>query len=138
MNSTSRKSSSKAEAAKEAQVRVLRQKPVHFKKLAAITEVKTKAGYVLLKEPIVITLPYEYKAGSIVNGSEVNADGTAYNITFTVINGQAFDLPQSGRKGIGPLAAAGMAVVVMAGTAFAARNIRGQKAVSRRRKRRPR
>lgn len=103
-----------------------------------ITEVRTKAGYVLLKEPIEITLPYEYKAGSIVNGSEVNADGTAYNITFTVINGQAFDLPQSGRKGIGPLAAAGMAVVVMAGTAFAARNIRGQKAVSRRRKRRPR
>lgn len=103
-----------------------------------ITEVRTKAGYVLLKEPIKITLPYEYKAGSIVNGSEVNADGTAYNITFTVINGQAFDLPQSGRKGIGPLAAAGMAVVVMAGTAFAARNIRGQKAVSRRRKRRPR
>ena len=43
MNSISRKSSSKAEAAKEAQVRVLRLKPVHFKKLAAITEVKTKA-----------------------------------------------------------------------------------------------
>lgn len=115
---------------------------VYFSNLHAgdyrITEVKTKAGYVLLKEPIEITLPYEYKAGSIVNGSEVNADGTAYNITFTVINGQAFDLPQSGRKGIRPLAAAGMAVVVMAGTAFAARNIRGQKAVSRRRKRRPR
>lgn len=43
MNSISRKSSSKAEAAKESQVRVLRLKPVHFKKLAAITEVKTKA-----------------------------------------------------------------------------------------------
>lgn len=103
-----------------------------------ITEVKTLPGYVLLKEPIEIELPYEYKAGSIVNDSPVDSDGTAYNITFTVINGQAFDLPQSGRTGIGPMAAVGMAAVVMAGTAFAARNMKGQKALSRRRRRRPR
>lgn len=43
MNSISRKSSSKAAAAKETQTRVLRLKPVHLGKLAAITEVKTKA-----------------------------------------------------------------------------------------------
>lgn len=43
MNSISRKSSSKAMAVKETQVRVLRLRPVHFKKLTAITEVKTKA-----------------------------------------------------------------------------------------------
>ena len=102
-----------------------------------ITEIKTKAGYVLLKEPIEITLPYEYKAGSIVNGKEVTFDGTAYNITFTIVNGQAFDLPASGLSGIGPIAAAGIAIVVIAGAVFAARNIKGQRAASNRRKHRP-
>lgn len=102
-----------------------------------ITEIKTKAGYVLLKEPIEITLPYEYKAGSIVNGTKVTSDGTAYNITFTIVNGQAFDLPASGLSGIGPIAAAGIAIVVIAGAVFAARNIKGQRAASNRRKRRP-
>lgn len=112
---------------------------VYFENLHAgeyrITEVKTAAGYVLLKEPIMITLPYEYSEGSIVNGAEVTSDGTAYNITFTVVNGQAFDLPQSGLRGIGPLTAAGMAIVVTAGAIFAVRNIKGQRAVSRRRRR---
>ena len=102
-----------------------------------ITEIKTKAGYVLLKEPIEITLPYEYKVGSIVNGTKVTSDGTAYNITFTIVNGQAFDLPASGLSGIGPIAAAGIAIVVIAGAVFAARNIKGQRAASNRRKRRP-
>lgn len=102
-----------------------------------ITEIKTKAGYVLLKEPIEITLPYEYKAGSIVNGTKVTSDGTAYNITFTIVNGQAFDLPASGLRGIGPIAAAGIAIVVIAGAVFAARNIKGQRSASNRRKRRP-
>ena len=102
-----------------------------------ITEIKTKAGYVLLKEPIEITLPYEYKAGSIVNGTKVTSDGTAYDITFTIVNGQAFDLPASGLRGIGPIAAAGIAIVVIAGAVFAARNIKGQRAASNRRKRRP-
>lgn len=102
-----------------------------------ITEIKTKAGYVLLKEPIEITLPYEYKAGSIVNGTKVTSDGTAYNITFTIVNGQAFDLPASGLSGIGPIAAAGIAIVVIAGAVFAARNIKGQRAASNRRKHRP-
>lgn len=101
-----------------------------------ITEIKTKAGYVLLKEPIEITLPYEYKVGSIVKGTKVTSDGTAYNITFTIVNGQAFDLPASGLSGIGPIAAAGIAIVVIAGAVFAARNIKGQRAASNRRKRR--
>lgn len=101
-----------------------------------ITEIKTKAGYVLLKEPIEITLPYEYKAGSIVNRTKVTSGGTAYNITFTIVNGQAFDLPASGLSGIGPIAAAGIAIVVIAGAVFAARNIKGQRAASNRRKRR--
>ena len=43
MNSVNKKQKTDKAAAKEAQVRVLRLKPVHFKKLAAITEVKTKA-----------------------------------------------------------------------------------------------
>ena len=77
---------------------------VGFEKLHAgqyrITEIKTLEGYVLLKEPIVITLPYEYKAGDIVNGIEVVDGGLTYTVKFTISNGQSFDLPKSGTKGV--------------------------------------
>lgn len=65
-----------------------------------LKEVKTKAGYVLLKEPIEITLPYKYKAGDIVNGTKVNKDGVTWKLTYTIVNDKAFDLPASGNKGI--------------------------------------
>ena len=77
---------------------------VGFDKLHAgqyrITEIKTLEGYVLLKEPIVITLPYEYKAGDVVNGIEVEDEGLTYTVKFTISNGQSFDLPKSGTKGV--------------------------------------
>lgn len=65
-----------------------------------LKEVKTKAGYVLLKEPIEITLPYKYQAGDIVNGTKVNKDGVTWKLTYTIVNDKAFDLPASGNKGI--------------------------------------
>ena len=65
-----------------------------------LKEVKTKAGYVLLKEPIQITLPYKYNEGDIVNGNKVTENGVTWNLTYTIINDKAFDLPASGNKGI--------------------------------------
>lgn len=49
-----------------------------------IKEIKTKQGYILLKNPIQVDLPYD------LNGTRV------YDLTYTVSNGQAFDLPQTG------------------------------------------
>ena len=46
-----------------------------------LKEVKTKAGYVLLKEPIQITLPYKYNEGDIVNGNKVTENGVTWNLT---------------------------------------------------------
>lgn len=102
-----------------------------------LKELKTAAGYVLLKEPIEVKLPYEYHVGDIVNGDEVTEDGMTWSLTYTIVNDKAFDLPASGLSGIGPIAAAGIAIVVIAGAVFAARNIKGQRAASNRRKRRP-
>lgn len=72
------------------------EKPIKY----YLKEVKTKAGYVLLKEPIEITLPYNYNAGDIVNGTKVNKDGVTWKLTYTIVNDKAFDLPASGNKGI--------------------------------------
>ena len=102
-----------------------------------LKELKTAAGYVLLKEPIEVKLPYEYHAGDIVNGKEVTEGGMTWSLTYTIVNDKAFDLPESGLKGVGPLAAIGIAVAVLAGGIYTARNAKGQKAVSRRRRRRP-
>lgn len=49
-----------------------------------VKEIKTKKGYVLLKDPVKITLPYD------LNGTK------KYDLTYTVTNGQSFDLPQTG------------------------------------------
>lgn len=77
---------------------------VGFDKLHAgqyrITEIKTIEGYILLKDPIIIALPYEYKAGDMVNGIEVEEGGLTYTVKFTISNGQSFDLPKSGTKGV--------------------------------------
>lgn len=90
-----------------------------FKKLHAgqyrITEITTIEGHVLLKDPIVITLPYKYNAGEIVNGIEVKQGGLTYTVTFTITNGQAFDLPKSGTKGIGSRLFAGALCLSLAG-----------------------
>lgn len=102
-----------------------------------IREIKTASGYILLKEPIIIELPFRYTKGSIVNGVTAESDGITYKITLTVRNGQAFDLPASGLKGIGPIIFAGAAVIAAAGTALAVKNRRARRRVPHRRRRRP-
>ena len=80
-----------------------------------LKEVKTKAGYVLLKEPIRITLPYKYKAGDIVNGTKVKEGGVTWNLTYTIVNDKAFDLPASGNKGIYKFIVIGITTVLVGG-----------------------
>ena len=80
-----------------------------------LKEVKTKAGYVLLKEPIKITLPYKYNEGDIVNGNKVTESGVTWNLTYTIINDKAFNLPASGNKGIYKFIVIGITTVLVGG-----------------------
>ena len=97
-----------------------------------LKEVKTKAGYVLLKEPIKITLPYKYKAGDIVNGTKVKEGGMTWNLTYTIVNDNAFDLPASGNKGIYKFIVIGITTVLVGGYLLTARKKSRKKRVSRR------
>lgn len=97
-----------------------------------LKEVKTKAGYVLLKEPIEITLPYKYQAGDIVNGTKVNKDGVTWKLTYTIVNDKAFDLPASGNKGIFKFIVIGITTVLVGGYLLTARKKSRKKRVSRR------
>ena len=96
-----------------------------------LKEVKTKAGYVLLKEPIKITLPYKYNAGDIVNGNKVTESGVTWNLTYTIINDKAFDLPASGNKGIFKFIVIGITAVLVGGYLLTARKKSRKKRVSR-------
>lgn len=97
-----------------------------------LKEVKTKAGYVLLKEPIQITLPYKYNAGNIVNGNKVTKSGVTWNLTYTIINDKAFDLPASGNKGIFKFIVIGITAVLVGGYLLTTRKKSRKKRVSRR------
>ena len=97
-----------------------------------LKEVKTKAGYVLLKEPIQITLPYKYNAGDIVNGNKVTESGVTWNLTYTIINDKAFDLPASGNKGIFKFIVIGITAVLVGGYLLTARKKSRKKRVPRR------
>lgn len=97
-----------------------------------LKEVKTKAGYVPLKEPIKITLPYKYDAGDIVNGNKVTKSGVTWNLTYTIINDKAFDLPASGNKGIFKFIVIGITAVLVGGYLLTARKKSRKKRVSRR------
>lgn len=97
-----------------------------------LKEVKTKAGYVLLKEPIKITLPYKYNAGDIVNGNKVTESGVTWTLTYTIINDKVFDLPASGNKGIFKFIVIGITAVLVGGYLLTARKKSRKKRVSRR------
>lgn len=97
-----------------------------------LKEVKTKAGYVLLKEPIEITLPYKYNQGDIVNGNKVTESGVTWNLTYTIINDKAFNLPASGNKGIFKFIVIGITAVLVGGYLLTARKKSRKKRVSRR------
>lgn len=98
-----------------------------------LKETKTVNGYVLLKDPIKVVLPYSYNKGDIVNGKPVDTAGVTWHITYTIVNDKAFDLPASGRKGIIPFLVVGVAVAITAGSVLGMRTV-----PNRRRRRRHR
>lgn len=93
-----------------------------------LTETKTNAGYVLLKDPVVIVITPSTDANEAAEGvvsayvgnKEVtmNADnGSATAIVpLTVVNSKGFDLPATGGRGIALFTIAGIAIVAAAGS----------------------
>lgn len=71
-----------------------------------LTETKTLPGYTLLKEPVKINIPYIVEGSPDTGTSYVASDDIVgvtdgeqtkfYNLTYTITNGQSFDMPQTG------------------------------------------
>ncbi len=93
-----------------------------------LTETKTKDGYVLLKDPVVIVITPPTKANeaaegvvsATVDGKKVtmNADNGSDTaiVPLTVVNSKGFDLPATGGRGIALFTIAGIAIVAAAGS----------------------
>lgn len=93
-----------------------------------LTETKTNAGYVLLKNPVEIKITPSTDANeaaegvvsAYVGGKEVtmNADNGSDTaiVPLTVVNSKGFDLPATGGRGIALFTIAGIAIVAAAGS----------------------
>lgn len=94
-----------------------------------LTETKTKDGYVLLKDPVVIKITPSTNAEEVAKGvvtayvgtKEVtmNADDNGSltaKVPLTVVNSKGFDLPATGGRGIALFTIAGIAIVAAAGS----------------------
>lgn len=93
-----------------------------------LTETKTTAGYVLLKDPVVIVITPStdaneaaegvvsaYVGGKKVTMNADNGSDTAI-VPLTVVNSKGFDLPATGGRGIALFTIAGIAIVAAAGS----------------------
>lgn len=82
-----------------------------FEDLAAgnylLTETKTADGYILLKEPIKVTIPYTVDEGGVKK--------TYLDLTYTIRNGQSFELPATGSKGLTYILRSGTTLMMAAG-----------------------
>lgn len=93
-----------------------------------LTETKTNAGYVLLKDPVEIVITPStdaneaaegvvsaYVGGKKVTMNADNGSDTAI-VPLTVVNSKGFDLPATGGRGIALFTIAGIAIVAAAGS----------------------
>lgn len=91
-----------------------------------LTETKTNAGYVLLKDPITIVINQTSAetgvATATVNGDSVDMDDDDLNVgsatakvPLSVVNSKGFDLPATGAAGTAAFAIAGIVIVAVAG-----------------------
>lgn len=80
-----------------------------------LIEVKTLAGYTLLKEPVAIVLDREGSSYT-VNGEEVQIEDNTISITIT--NSQNLVLPSTGGGGIIPMLASGIGLCCAAGLGY--------------------
>lgn len=80
-----------------------------------ITEVEAPSGYIKLDKPFKITIPYEYKAGDIVDGKVAVTGGEKADITLEVLNPKGAALPRAGLKGISLYLAIGTIFIMISG-----------------------
>lgn len=89
-----------------------------------LTETKTNAGYVLLKDPVVIDIKDDNATGEAsvdsksvtMQNDQNNKDSAKAEVPLTVVNSKGFDLPVTGGRGIALFTIAGIAIVAAAGS----------------------
>ena len=91
-----------------------------------LTETKTNAGYVLLKDPVVIVIKEDNAIGGAeatvgskpvtMQNDQKNSGSKTAEVPLTVVNSKGFDLPATGGRGIALFTIAGIAIVAAAGS----------------------
>lgn len=92
-----------------------------------LTETKTKAGYVLLKDPVEIMITQKEAESGIAEATvgrkpvtmqndQKNSGSKTAEVPLTVVNSKGFDLPATGGRGIALFTIAGIAIVAAAGS----------------------
>lgn len=91
-----------------------------------LTETKTNAGYVLLKDPVVIKIKADNATGEAeafvgnksvtMQNDQKNSGSKTAEVPLTVVNSKGFDLPATGGRGIALFTIAGIAIVAAAGS----------------------
>ena len=91
-----------------------------------LKETKTNAGYVLLKDPVVIEIKANNATGEAeafvgnkpvtMQNDQKNSGGKTAEVPLTVVNSKGFDLPATGGRGIALFTIAGIAIVAAAGS----------------------
>lgn len=92
-----------------------------------LTETKTNAGYVLLKNPVVIVITEDSNTPGVatatvggkavtMNSDQNNKDSATAEVPLTVVNSKRFNLPATGGRGIALFTIAGIAIVAAAGS----------------------
>ena len=91
-----------------------------------LTETKTNAGYVLLKDPVVIKIKADNATGEAeafvgnksvtMQNDQKNSGSKTAEVPLTVVNSKGFNLPVTGGRGIALFTIAGIAIVAAAGS----------------------
>lgn len=91
-----------------------------------LTETKTNAGYVLLKDPVVIKIKADNATGEAeafvgnksvtMQNDQKNSGSKTAEVPLTVVNSKGFNLPATGGRGIALFTIAGIAIVAAAGS----------------------
>lgn len=91
-----------------------------------LTETKTNAGYVLLKDPVVIEIKDDNATGDAtadvgskpvtMQADQNNTTSATAEVPLTVVNSKGFNLPATGGRGIALFTIAGIAIVAAAGS----------------------
>ena len=89
-----------------------------------LTETKTNAGYVLLKDPVVIKIKADNATGEAeafvgnksvtMQNDQKNSGSKTAEVPLTVVNSKGFNLPVTGGRGIALFTIAGIAIVAAA------------------------